>query len=885
MKSLAPSRRNIQTLPGYIALILAISSLLLMETDAQRRPVLRPIDKDFYAGKILLIPTDDRPTSFQQPRLIAEVADHELITPPIRLLKEPENLAAWLETYNFDDVDGVIISLDKIFGPAGNGRTGIFGQIRLHRPGIPIYAFITPEGSDDEQLEQLKGSLQLADQGHIDQLLIATGRKSMTLIKRLSSDEHTAARAEKLILDEDPDSATILLVGRMLNRRFGYEPAFLSVYSSIPSSNPDARNEILKVQNQIVSKVRTLGGRMTVQQGQAAGNPEVVLYLHMPGTGDQDRNAFIQSISLALDKNLRIVLIDLSKTRETRESLLLQLRQFKLLDRLTAYAAHTDLDEATGDIVTRAIEQASAFLLSIRFMRDDLDRVRRIDRAQIRLLMSRYLTDFFFPFRIREDVLNYAKTELKLQEIPADNERLNDYATDRIRVVAEELFNEQFRRNIHATLLSTGERAQFEIRLLQRVQVRIYPSRHTSSRLPDVEITPSVYLVHLGNLSTPLLPARSYWELTGDVDDRIVRRWEEINWLRFKVDAESVEMRIKIDQKKRDLPVSDEGYAISNKLARGQRRIEITAGSLAGAFYALGRLEQLGVEGRLSAEFQIVEAPAYKERAALDDFSFLWSDRERAELMRFLGRNRMNSYYFQPGDFEPDDDRLLALMRKADENFLRFTYVLSPADSDNTNLDQQMRRLAALGVTRFGLPDGSDTQVVKRTTEKAKSLGVELSVIAGVRATRLCPSTPAASTTSQSVVVRPGDNLYFSMPGLANAADYAWQGNQIDSENSFTRALQLLYDERSINAIRQWSRLTGECQAEPGLWKALIRGEATGSAPGAAVVQQSEQMTIQLREAVEMIAGTRDRGLLRGELARRLYLAEKSLATWKGKDN
>ena len=68
---------------------------------------------------------------------------------------------------------------------------------------------------------------------------------------------------------------------------------------------------------------------------------------------------------------------------------------------------------------------------------------------------------------------------------------------NQIRPLADELFNE-FKRNIHTFLLSNGERAQFEVRLMQRLLLRLY-SRADSPQGVDAEIKPAVYIVYLGN--------------------------------------------------------------------------------------------------------------------------------------------------------------------------------------------------------------------------------------------------------------------------------------------------------------------------------------------------------------------------------------------------
>ena len=80
------------------ALAFFISSWLIFghaPSSAQRRPVLRPAARDYLAGKFLLITRDERPQSLQQPRMLARVADHDLITPPSRVMTDAGALIEW----------------------------------------------------------------------------------------------------------------------------------------------------------------------------------------------------------------------------------------------------------------------------------------------------------------------------------------------------------------------------------------------------------------------------------------------------------------------------------------------------------------------------------------------------------------------------------------------------------------------------------------------------------------------------------------------------------------------------------------------------------------------------------------------------------------------
>src|SRR5262249_11803943 len=65
------------------------------QVGAQRRPLLLNTTRDYFAGRLLLIPQDASPQSLQQPRLLARVADHDLITPPVRLIGNHAEIRSW----------------------------------------------------------------------------------------------------------------------------------------------------------------------------------------------------------------------------------------------------------------------------------------------------------------------------------------------------------------------------------------------------------------------------------------------------------------------------------------------------------------------------------------------------------------------------------------------------------------------------------------------------------------------------------------------------------------------------------------------------------------------------------------------------------------------
>src|SRR5262245_35341017 len=142
---------------------------------AQRRQPLRPVARDYYAGKFVLIPHDDRPQSLQQPRMLARVADHDLIVPPARATASAEALIEWAKGVDYGESDGVIVSLDAIAGSAqeagrlrGVDFVRLIEWMRARRPGMPIFGF-TSDSSD----QIIQTALNLIAESALDFLLIS----------------------------------------------------------------------------------------------------------------------------------------------------------------------------------------------------------------------------------------------------------------------------------------------------------------------------------------------------------------------------------------------------------------------------------------------------------------------------------------------------------------------------------------------------------------------------------------------------------------------------------------------------------------------------------------------------------------------------------------
>src|SRR5262245_28863462 len=310
---------------------------------AQRRPILRPAARDYLAGKFVLITRDERPQSLQQPRMLARVADHDLITPPSRVMTDADALIEWAKGVDYAEPDGVIVSLDAIAGgPPQRGRLDFVKWIRAQRPSIAIYAFAAAPTE-----RSVQSALNLVADSTLDFLLISGDGAS-----RLSLPDEIAARklSGKVAVEPNAEAATMLLLSRMLNRRFGFSPKIFPVFSSVEAQPAPLRQSV-------GATIKAAGGVESDSRG-----ADALLFVHAPRTTDAKRDAFVEAIARSVENGVvKIAVLDLSETKEGKEALIAGLRRLKLFDKLIAYASSDPGSRAgaQADAIIRAVTHAS----------------------------------------------------------------------------------------------------------------------------------------------------------------------------------------------------------------------------------------------------------------------------------------------------------------------------------------------------------------------------------------------------------------------------------------------------------------------------------------------------------------------------------------------
>ncbi len=425
--------------------ILVVLVLLLFVTPllAQRqRPKLLQPQHSKYAGRLLLIPYDGRPVSWKLPRMVARVADYEIIYPPRELLgdathpPDAERVIAWAKKQNYEQLNGVIVSLDALAGWTEQAkpeqiktRLAFLTWVRQRKPDLPIYGFT-----------------------------------------QKARDEISGLVFDDLLIESDANEAAYLLVARFLHHTYQRPLKILPIASA---QYPAA------VLQALTRKIEAVGGQLVT-----SGKADLFLFLHMPDTDAAKQVNFADALAKAIAAGYYVALADVSGNAEP---LLTALRERKQLDLLQAYAA----TDEPGSAIGKALAQCSARLLAAKVLRTSLeiDQLRRAERAQVELMMTRYLEDWGYASKARTLLETHVREELKADpgQLGTATEAAEAFLNNEIKLLAEELFRSQFRYNLHSVMLGDGTRVSFQVELLQRCKARL-PWQRTAEIELDIGI-------------------------------------------------------------------------------------------------------------------------------------------------------------------------------------------------------------------------------------------------------------------------------------------------------------------------------------------------------------------------------------------------------------
>jgi hypothetical protein len=379
--------------------------------------------------------------------MIAQVADYDVITPPRELLGDGsqaidlDGVIDWVKRQDSKQLKGVIVALDPFISPTTtvqvNQRLQLLNWLRQQNPDVLIYGF--------------------------------------------ASQSHPALSAfvfDDLVLAPPATDSAHLLLARFL-QRVHQRPIKI-----LPLTSAEVSAATVKALTEMITAV---GGQLVT-----TGKADIFLFLHTPNTDATKLANFTNTLVNTAASGYYVALADVSGNPE---SLLTVLRERKQLDLLQAYAAAPELREGSGKVLAHC----AARLIAAKVLRPslDLEQLRRAERAQVELMLTRYLEDWAYASNLRARLEQHVKSELKADpaRLGVATEQAEAFANAELKRVADDLFRTQFRYNLHSVLLGNGQRADFQVEMLQ-----LFKARFPLQRIDELELNLSVYLSLLVNI-------------------------------------------------------------------------------------------------------------------------------------------------------------------------------------------------------------------------------------------------------------------------------------------------------------------------------------------------------------------------------------------------
>ena len=289
-----------------------------------------------------------------------------------------------------------------------------------------------------------------------------------------STDALSKIVFDELVIDESLDDCTKLLVAKFLNR----------TYQNFPKIT-------VKVSDEIPKKVKaslTKQGEATGVKFVASGKSDIFLFVLTESTDEAKFASFVDLLTRTVAAGYYVALADVS---ENPDRIIAQLRERKMLDVLNGYVASRSADTAFANLLTHI----SARFISAKVLRLQMsvDQLQRSERSHIEMMLMRYIEDWGYSSVVKP------KLELYLQAPERSPEMIEEFVKNNLQTLGNELFEKQFRRNIHSVLLPSGKRAPFLVSILQRLSVRLAEP----PKINEIEVEVGIYLPQMETIEMP----------------------------------------------------------------------------------------------------------------------------------------------------------------------------------------------------------------------------------------------------------------------------------------------------------------------------------------------------------------------------------------------
>lgn len=286
--------------------------------------------------------------------------------------------------------------------------------------------------------------------------------------------------------------------------------------------------------------------------------------------------------------------------------------------------------------------------------------------------------------------------------------------------------------------------------------------------------------------------------------------------------------------------VTDEKYLLEIKEHNGGADIVLSSSGVKGAFYGLCSVIRMTDTGSFFSGV-IEDWPSFSMRGYIEGFyGKPWSFEQRADILKLMAKNGMNTYYYAPKDdeyhrklwHEPYPDKELAELEKlavlARSLYIDFNYCIAPglsvtysSDADFEALMSKIRQLYSVGVRSFGLL----LDDIPKNLRPADAAVYHDTVAAHIDYVRRCYDAIKAIDGSNRLTVCPMcycgrcDEYYISKLGLNIPSDVLlfWTGRDICSREltvdeavdffGSTKHRPLYWDNYPVNDMEMFNEM------------------------------------------------------------------------------
>jgi len=374
------------------------------------------------------IPQDNRPVSFRQPVMAAQVAGYKIITPPSGLLGyrtkpgDCDKISEWF-IENFSKADGWVISLDMLaYGGLVASRElskdlsdcmrriDKISEVKKRFPAIPVYAFqairrlsITVKSSADlrnwkkhhesDLLKKYRArnhkvnlrAIKYLQTGALDRLSLLQedarlGGPQLKEQKALLAFAAASKTRSRLCITTGADEGALVLIARLINRFEGKKPKVKVIFSSEKGADRIALYEDRPVRETVLGQLNALGAGIAVN----SAKPDFELYVWCPDrpcvdlvfqdsiNGDSlELIRFANRILKSVRSGRRAVVADLAYANGADAELCRIISDTIGLTRLAGYSSWNTAANAAGYAVAQgALKFKDKHFLALRFIED-----------------------------------------------------------------------------------------------------------------------------------------------------------------------------------------------------------------------------------------------------------------------------------------------------------------------------------------------------------------------------------------------------------------------------------------------------------------------------------------------------------------------------------